>query len=219
VLSRHGTDCCDPRYPRVQGFRKIVPDRWEFANDLFRRGEKRLLCHIHRRKPDAASTGPVTVAAATAAAAKPMDLPVDPLLYVGEGEAKDLVGIDDSKVELIKRLNIDAEQRLVVSIQGPPGVGKTTLAKQVYREVEGQFECRAFVRASKMPDTRRLLGNIISQIQGRHQRPPHGLPVQELLDILRTHLQQKRYKCMLSSASSFSKSMHSMIGFLFSAFI
>ncbi|XP_066339823.1 disease resistance protein RGA5-like isoform X2 [Miscanthus floridulus] len=110
------------------------------------------------------------------------------------GDATDLVGINDSKAELIKRLNIDAEQRLVVSIQGPPGVGKTTLAKQVYREVEGQFECRAFVRASKMPDTRRLLGNIISQIQGHHQRPPDGLPVQELIDILRTHLQQKRLR-------------------------
>ncbi|XP_066339679.1 disease resistance protein RGA5-like isoform X2 [Miscanthus floridulus] len=110
------------------------------------------------------------------------------------GDATDLVGIDDSKAELIKRLNIDAEQRLVVSIQGPPGVGKTTLAKHVYREVEGQFECRAFVRASKMPDTRRLLGNIISQIQGHHQRPPDGLPVQELIDILRTHLQQKRLR-------------------------
>ncbi|CAD6257499.1 unnamed protein product [Miscanthus lutarioriparius] len=117
------------------------------------------------------------------------------------GDTTDLVGIDDSKAELIKRLNIDAEQRLVVSIQGPPGVGKTTLAKQVYREVEGQFECRAFVRASKMPDTRRLLGNIISQIQGHHQRPPDGLPVQELIDILRTHLQQKRYFIVIDGLS------------------
>jgi len=44
------SDTHDRWWPSVQGFRKVVPDRWEFANDNFRRGEQGLLSGIRRRK-------------------------------------------------------------------------------------------------------------------------------------------------------------------------
>ena len=42
----------------MQGFRKIVADRWEFANEFFKKGARHLLSEIHRRKPSSCCSPP-----------------------------------------------------------------------------------------------------------------------------------------------------------------
>src|SRR3954470_1691564 len=74
---------------------------------------------------------------------------IDPRLPSLYAEPDGLVGIDQPRDELLKCLmegvGASVQQLKVISIVGPGGLGKTTLANEVYCKLEGEFQCRAFV--------------------------------------------------------------------------
>ncbi|CAL5009177.1 unnamed protein product [Urochloa decumbens] len=120
----------------------------------------------------------------------PASVAVDPRISAFYKEAANLVGIDSPKRELTKLVMDEGKQLKVMSIVGFGGLGKTTLASQVYREVGGQFSCKAFVSVSQKPDMVRLLTSVLLQLK---QHPSHACGVQDLITNLREYLVDKRY--------------------------
>ncbi|TKW34898.1 hypothetical protein SEVIR_2G336800v4 [Setaria viridis] len=78
-----------------------------------------------------------------------------------------------------------------VTIVGFGGLGKTTLANEVYHRVKGQFDFHAFVSVSQRPDMARLLNSI--RLKLGLQESSYPREVKDLIDNVREHLQHKRY--------------------------
>nr|UBY07227.1 NBS-LRR disease resistance protein [Dasypyrum villosum] len=118
---------------------------------------------------------------------------VDPRLRSIYQEADTLVGIDGPREEVVTRL-MDTQKKLkVVSVVGFGGLGKTTLAKQVYDKINSQFSCNAFFSVSQRPDVTELLNNLQYKLGMKGPGSPCGRKVDDIIKEIRDYLKEKRY--------------------------
>ncbi|TVU43787.1 hypothetical protein EJB05_10281 [Eragrostis curvula] len=161
---------------------KTFKDRYRIANQIKKIKAKVIQASERRKRymldQSIFSTSPVTV---------------DPRLSTLYVESASLVGIDSQKKEIVRWAITNEEQELkVMSIVGFGGLGKTTLANEVYREVGGKFSCKAFVSVSQKPDIIKLLNSL--RLQLGLQPYSHDCELQDLINSIREHLQGMRDK-------------------------
>nr|AVR54587.1 powdery mildew resistance protein PM21 [Dasypyrum villosum]AVR54594.1 PM21 [Dasypyrum villosum]AVR54596.1 PM21 [Dasypyrum villosum]AVR54603.1 PM21 [Dasypyrum villosum]AVR59184.1 CC-NBS-LRR type disease resistance protein NLR1-V [Dasypyrum villosum] len=119
-------------------------------------------------------------------------VPIDTRMLAIYKQATGLVGIDGPKKELVSWLTDTQEKLKVVAIVGFGGLGKTTLAKQVYDTIGGQFSCKIFFSVSQRPDMSSLLRGLQSELNMEEElTQPHE--VQHIIGRLREYLTHKRY--------------------------
>ncbi|XP_071682879.1 disease resistance protein RGA5-like isoform X2 [Lolium perenne] len=119
----------------------------------------------------------------------------DPRLPALYNNVSDLVGINEPRDELIKRLTNKNDQIEIVSIVGFGGLGKTTLAKAVYDSLKPQFDCTAFVSVSQTPDMVGIFRKMLHQLDKKNYAHINeaSRDATELIDELRMFLRNKRY--------------------------
>ncbi|XP_020157112.1 disease resistance protein RGA5 [Aegilops tauschii subsp. strangulata] len=121
---------------------------------------------------------------------------IDPRALAIFKHASELVGIDEPKAEVIKLLTKGEsthEQMKLVSIVGSGGMGKTTLANQVYQDLKGEFKCRAFLSVSRSPDMMNIMRTIFSEVSGKDYANTEAGSIQQLISKIANFLADKRY--------------------------
>ncbi|CAI9102336.1 OLC1v1000593C1 [Oldenlandia corymbosa var. corymbosa] len=121
-------------------------------------------------------------------------------------QAVNIPGFDEPKVELhdevqkiIDRLTRGTKQLDVVSIVGMAGLGKTTLAKKVYRNPAIVYYFHDFVwcTISQVYDKKRLLLEVLMGLDNDFADKHSYMSEDDLADAIRRRLKRKRYLVIL----------------------
>lgn len=117
-----------------------------------------------------------------------------PLL--SEEKTHNLIGLKGPSSKLLMHLTSSQARLKLVSVVGMEGLGKTTLAKEVYAKLQSKFECRAFVTVGKNAYLTATLLDILHQVkpQGTIPRNGPGAPeINQVVTELREYLVTKSY--------------------------
>ncbi|XP_057767426.1 probable disease resistance protein RF45 isoform X2 [Salvia miltiorrhiza] len=103
-----------------------------------------------------------------------------------------VVGFADEEATLIKYLNEETDQLDVISIVGMPGLGKTTLARKIYRnpKIQLEFPTLIWVYVSQKLKVREVFLTILQKFTHDDMSSKEDLVLKELV---RSHLDKERF--------------------------
>ncbi|PUZ64118.1 hypothetical protein GQ55_3G118600 [Panicum hallii var. hallii] len=125
---------------------------------------------------------------------------IDPRIMNLYKRATELVGIEGPRDELISLLSLGGDvdvpdkKMKIVSVVGFGGLGKTTLAKAVHDQLKSHFERSAFVPVGRNPDVRKVLRDILIDLdRGKYANSDlMVLDEKQLMDELKEFVKDKR---------------------------
>ncbi|KAK3120717.1 hypothetical protein QOZ80_9AG0692640 [Eleusine coracana subsp. coracana] len=109
-----------------------------------------------------------------------------------------LVGFSCSENEIVQHLMDDEQELKVIAVLGPGGLGKTTLAREVYKKQQSKFDCTAFVYVGSNPSRDAVLTDIARQVMLNTLLPHDENIVFRLYEFLDT----KRYLIVIDDVWS-----------------
>ena len=123
---------------------------------------------------------------------RPAVVQIDNRLKAFYVETNKLEGIDSPEEQIIQWLtrNGKQDQELnIMAIVGFGGLGKTTLAMQVYNKFKDKFDCTAFVSVSRGPSMKKVLMDLLKDVGAAIDPTDDEM---RLINKLRGHLTKKR---------------------------
>ncbi|XP_050160340.1 probable disease resistance RPP8-like protein 2 [Malus sylvestris] len=112
-----------------------------------------------------------------------------------------VVGLEENVYELVSHLTAPRKERSVISIVGMKGIGKTTLAKEVYnhRTIKKAFKIRCWVSVPEVyTNNYALLETVGNQVLNTQEEDTEDTWIEKMSNLLK----QERYLVVLDNVSS-----------------